>query len=498
MPNIISIQMNQVKAPLIPVHIGIVGHIDSGKTAVARCLSEIVSTAGLDKHDQAQKRGITIDLGFTFFQLENFMITLVDAPGHADLIRSVVSCANIIDLALVVIDGIHGPQVQTGEHLVILETFEIHKILVLVNKIDLLDEQQINRVHSQIKKMLIGSRFDGNYEIYAVSAKTKIGFDLVKAGISAFLHSHQFKREKSSPLKYLIDHHFPKKGFGYIVTGTVLTGSAKIGDNLTILPIIAEGKIKTIQKWKTNAEVIEAGDRCGLGLTDLQNVKIFRGCFATNRKEEFLKGQFLHVSMHQHPLFRIPLHFGQQITISHGMNTISGRIFPIQKHITKNPDHLSIEIPYSPNISELSFPAIIWCESEDFFLLNDKLLISRLDLSPKSLRIVGSAQIDAVLTTAPKLFHLIQRIGVIKNLNYSPISIIVEGFAHSLAIAHKLVGKQTQNPKGRIIATFGTKGNVEVEIETMFRINREKLAVDAIILEDVREFTLDPKKSYSI
>ena len=85
---------------LIPVHVGLMGHIDAGKTSVARCLSEIVSTAGLDKHSQAQKRGITIDLGFTFFRLENFIITLVDAPGHADLIKSVFSAANIIDTAI--------------------------------------------------------------------------------------------------------------------------------------------------------------------------------------------------------------------------------------------------------------------------------------------------------------------------------------------------------------------------------------------------------------
>jgi selenocysteine-specific elongation factor len=120
----------------IPIHIGIMGHIDAGKTSVARALSELISTAGLDKHSQSKDRGITIDLGFTFFPLDEFMVTLVDAPGHADLIRSVVSGANIIDMAFVVVDAVKGPQVQTGEHLVILDVMQIPKVFILLNKID--------------------------------------------------------------------------------------------------------------------------------------------------------------------------------------------------------------------------------------------------------------------------------------------------------------------------------------------------------------------------
>lgn len=128
---------------LIPIHIGLMGHIDAGKTAIARCFTEIISTAGLDKHSQSQARGITIDLGFTFFQLEKYMITLVDAPGHADLIKSVVSAAKIIDMAILVIDATKGPQVQTGEHLLILDMLKIPHVFVLINKIDLIAQAKI-------------------------------------------------------------------------------------------------------------------------------------------------------------------------------------------------------------------------------------------------------------------------------------------------------------------------------------------------------------------
>jgi len=109
----------------VPVHIGLLGHIDHGKTEVARALSEIVSTAGLDKHPQAQERGISIDLGFTSFHLDGYLVTLVDAPGHAELIRSVVAGANIIDAAILGVAADEGPKIQTGEHIIILQSFAI-------------------------------------------------------------------------------------------------------------------------------------------------------------------------------------------------------------------------------------------------------------------------------------------------------------------------------------------------------------------------------------
>jgi len=101
--------------------IGLLGHVDCGKTAIARQLTEIVSTSGLDAHPQSKERGITIDLGFTSFIEDDLLITLVDAPGHADLIRSVVASGRIINGAIVVLDGREGIQVQTAEHMVILE-----------------------------------------------------------------------------------------------------------------------------------------------------------------------------------------------------------------------------------------------------------------------------------------------------------------------------------------------------------------------------------------
>ncbi|MHA2188062.1 MAG: GTP-binding protein, partial [Candidatus Thorarchaeota archaeon] len=127
---------------LTSVHVGLMGHIDHGKTELARALSEKISTAGLDKHPQSKERGITIDLGFTMFSLNDYLVTLVDAPGHADLIRSVVASSSIIDAAIIAVAADEGPKIQTGEHLVVLKSMGIESIVVAITKMDLVKQKK--------------------------------------------------------------------------------------------------------------------------------------------------------------------------------------------------------------------------------------------------------------------------------------------------------------------------------------------------------------------
>ncbi|MHA2351619.1 MAG: GTP-binding protein, partial [Candidatus Thorarchaeota archaeon] len=159
---------------LVPVHVGLMGHIDHGKTALAKAISEKVSTAGLDKHPQAQQRGITIDLGFTMFVLDKFLVTLVDAPGHADLIRSVVAGSNIIDAAILVVAADEGPMIQTGEHLVVLQSMGVERILVALTKTDLVTPAKLTTVEEKIRTILADTSFT-DAEFVRISALTGEG-----------------------------------------------------------------------------------------------------------------------------------------------------------------------------------------------------------------------------------------------------------------------------------------------------------------------------------
>ncbi|XP_037527715.1 selenocysteine-specific elongation factor isoform X2 [Rhipicephalus sanguineus] len=154
------------------LNVGVLGHVDSGKTSLARSLSTTASTACFDKNPQSQSRGITLDLGFSSFQVEapehlqshcrHLHFTLVDCPGHASLIRTIIGGAQIIDLMMLVIDVTKGIQTQTAECLVLGEITCDHMLLVL-NKIDLLPEadrdKQIDKMTKRLKKTLEKTKF---------------------------------------------------------------------------------------------------------------------------------------------------------------------------------------------------------------------------------------------------------------------------------------------------------------------------------------------------
>jgi selenocysteine-specific elongation factor len=456
--------MNNVKDvhDLIPIHIGLLGHIDAGKTAIARSLSKIISTSGLDKHPQSQKRGITIDLGFTFFPLnQQYMITLVDAPGHADLIRSVVSCANIIDMAFLVIDAQQGPQIQTGEHLLILDLLEIPSLILLINKVDLVSQADLADIIKKSKKILKGTRFENNFKLFPVSAKLNQGFSEVQSYLVEYLESVKIERNTSSPLKFLFDHHFAKKGYGTVLTGTVLTGSAKIGDSVVILPQNFPTKIKSIQKWKQSANFMQAGDRCGIAVSEIHPDTIFRGCFVTNKKEDFQKGQIFEIVVQEVSFYQHGCPFGLHITVNHEMMSLNARIFPfVEIHQQDEPYF----VKHSPKPNEHQYRAILWLESEEYIQMTDIFLLSRLDLSPKSLRIMGSAKVVKILVEPVFLNKEKIKTGRVKNSSYSPRSVIVEGLSSSKIGAHTIINLHAEEPFGKIVSSFGQNGNVEVQI----------------------------------
>ncbi|MHA2352993.1 MAG: selenocysteine-specific translation elongation factor, partial [Candidatus Thorarchaeota archaeon] len=259
---------------LVPVHVGLMGHIDHGKTALASALSEKVSTAGLDKHPQAQRRGITIDLGFTMFVLDKYLVTLVDAPGHADLIRSVVAGSNIIDAAILVVAADEGPMIQTGEHLVVLQSMGVERILVVVTKTDLVTPGKLDIVEDKVKSILTDTPFF-DAEFVRVSALKNNGIDELRAALLQILTPRG--RDSENPLSIPIDHAFPVKGHGTVVTGTIQRGHIRLGDTVEIAPLGKTSKIRSIQTFGEEREMASAGDRVGVNVPEIDDTEITRG-----------------------------------------------------------------------------------------------------------------------------------------------------------------------------------------------------------------------------
>ncbi len=466
-----------------PVHIGLMGHIDSGKTKIAECLSEIVSTAGLDKHPQAKERGITIDLGFSFFSLgENnkYMVTIVDAPGHANLIRSVVACANIIDLAVVVIDGEKGPQVQTGEHLMILHSLGLKDVVFVINKIDLISSEQVQQLSQKLNQMIKGLNIV-IFDTVPVSAKEKKGIKELKEVLTRFFDTHQEKlnRNIDAPFLFLFDHHFMIKGKGTILTGTALSGCAKVGDSLTILPENIEVKVKSIQKQKESVQIAEAGDRAGIAVSGLEPDQVKRGSFLVSNPKDYSPVQFIEGQIVLNATFKYPIAFGSEITINSGMQVFQAIIYPYDLEQDKR---MPKDIPSQPTI--LAYPCVIVLKEAQFILKGSPMLVSRLDLSPTKLRIAGRFE-PAPIQPAELPSFYIKKIkkGKVKAIKSEEKIAIVEGFASNIKSAERLLGMAAEPPFGKITETFGTKGNLKVEITDSQQTPEHLMKNDVLVIE---------------
>ena len=463
----------------IPVHIGLFGHIDSGKTAIAEVLSEIISTAGIDAHPQSKERGITIDLGFTSFVLENFLVTLVDGPGHADLIKISASSVEIIDCALVVIDINKGPQIQTGEHLIMIESLKIKKIIVVLNKIDLFKgniEEEIKKTRDFFGTTSYGS----DIPIFAISAKENKGFDQLKEGILDIVKNLEIVRDTDGDIIIPIDHHFPIKGIGAILTGTLLSGKIGLNQKLDILPTMSSGRVKSIQIFHQSVDTAKAGDRIGLNLKGVDIKKIYRGCYATNNPQSFEFCNIIEVQVNNNKLFKPSTGFGTQIHVTIGMLTTVGLIYPYYE-MEKRRMQTTI------SNKDRGFRAIILLKDK-VLLRKEKnaVLLSRLDLPPTMLRILGSAKIIKFHNESPIFFKYKIKKGIIKNPHH-PQGIICTGLAQSTLGARKIIGKNLEPPFTKVLSTFGTKGAVIVGFESS---EKEVKKGEAVYLKELRSFHL--------
>ncbi|CAH8428801.1 unnamed protein product [Schistosoma rodhaini] len=296
---------------MLNINVGVLGHVDSGKTSLAKVLSTIASTSAFDKNPQSKKRGITLDLGFSSFTVdsagypftpsirENFekvQFTLVDCPGHGSLIKTVLCGSQIIDIVVLVIDVTKGFQTQTAECLVIGE-IACEKMLVVLNKCDLLNENQrdesIQKMKKRILKTLENTIFKQSEiaEISAAPGGVQVEFTSeqrvnnsqeVENLITLLARSIHDPTEKRNKLKdmgfvFAVDHCFTITGQGTILTGTVLSGTTSVGQTIGLPYQRIQKKIKSIQRFRQPIQSIVPGDRAGICVPQLDSNLLERG-----------------------------------------------------------------------------------------------------------------------------------------------------------------------------------------------------------------------------
>lgn len=254
--------------------IGTAGHIDHGKTTLIKALTG----HNTDRWKEEQIRGITIDLGFTYFDMKNGdRAGIIDVPGHEKFIRNMAAGVVGMDLVLLVVAADEGIMPQTREHMDILSFLGIEKSIIVLNKCDLVEDDWTDLVEEELKEELRGT-FLECAPIVRVSAVTGQGLDELKDTIESMTRDEVKEKNTQTIPRLPIDRVFTLTGFGTIVTGTLISGTINRDDILELYPSGKECKIRNIQVHGEDQEQCHAGQRAAINLSNIKKSEISRGC----------------------------------------------------------------------------------------------------------------------------------------------------------------------------------------------------------------------------
>jgi len=254
------------------VIIGTAGHIDHGKTTLIKA----ITGRNTDRLKEEQERGISIELGFTYFDLPSGQRAgIIDVPGHEKFIKNMLAGVIGIDIVLLVIAADEGVMPQTLEHLHILDILGTKKGFIVLTKSDLVDDEWIELVEEDIRLEVMGTFLEDS-PIVRVSSVTREGIDEVINLIERYAEELEEKDINDTP-RLPVDRVFSISGFGTVVTGTLLSGKLTVGDEVQIFPGNKKARIRTIQVHDKDTETVYGGQRVAINLAGLKKEDIERG-----------------------------------------------------------------------------------------------------------------------------------------------------------------------------------------------------------------------------
>ncbi len=253
------------------VIVGTAGHIDHGKSS----LVEALTGTHPDRLAEEKRRGITIDLGFAFLEENGVRFGFVDVPGHERFVSNMLAGAGAVDLVLLVIAADESIKPQTREHFEICRLLGVKRGVVALTKSDLVDADTAGLVRLEVEEYLRGS-FLENAPIVPVSAKTQAGLPELKQALSAVAQQVAGK-DRSQYFRLPIDRAFAVKGFGAVVTGTLISGSVAPGDEVELFPGGQRLRVRGVQSGGKTAERAVAGQRTAVNLAGIEHTALRRG-----------------------------------------------------------------------------------------------------------------------------------------------------------------------------------------------------------------------------
>lgn len=256
----------------IPFVIGTAGHVDHGKSTLVKALTGVDP----DRLAEEREREMTIDLGFAALTLpDGRAVSIVDVPGHERLVRNMLAGAGGIDLAMLIVAADDGPMPQTREHLAILDLLGIEHGIVVVTRTDLVDPDWRDLVVEETRALIEGTSL-ADAPIVAVSAITGDGLDTLRSVLATEL-DRATSRDASGAVRLPVDRSFHVAGFGTVVTGTLLSGEIRAGDELTIYPEQRSVRVRGLQAHGQQVPTARAGTRVALNLGGIDRSEVRRG-----------------------------------------------------------------------------------------------------------------------------------------------------------------------------------------------------------------------------
>ena len=321
--------------------IGTAGHIDHGKTSLVRALTG----TDTDVLKEEKERKITIDIGFAFLGED---VTIIDVPGHEKFIKNMVTGVSTIDFVLFVIAADDGIMPQTKEHLDILRLLQIQDGIIVLSKADKVEEDWIELVQDEISEYMQGS-FLENAEIVVTDSLSGKGIDRIKQ-IIAEKKKNKVKREDKGILRLPIDRVFSVKGFGTIVTGTVLSGQVREGDNLVIQPLDKTVKIRGLESHGKKVKSLKIGDRAAINISGVSSTEVNRGDILSSvgylSPTYMVDAKFFLLSNYKKDLKN-----RDRVRVHAGTNEVFGRVAILDKEKVKPGEEAFIQIRLEEEMS---------------------------------------------------------------------------------------------------------------------------------------------------
>ncbi|VDK42304.1 unnamed protein product [Anisakis simplex] len=492
----------------VSINVGILGHVDCGKTTLARSISNIASTASFDKHAKAQNlRANTIDLGFSSLRIDNYTIALIDCPGHASLISAVLCASSVFDMAIIVVDAQKGVQAQTAEHLLLVSILCPQHAIVVINKIDLITAQQLNSLRKQLIKILKYFSISENSPIVCISL---LEDDVVKSSETII---DALRRQLYRPKRYStsnqfvmsVDHCFPVRGKGTVMTGTIIDGSCRfififiypfrhplfspscysafiteftpysalirfgllqpqkqscsIGMEIEIAALKVKRRIKGIQRWKEDVQRASMGERVGLLFQDLNAKHLDRTVIFQPGALESVQCVLANITKISH--FKAKLLDRAKVHLSVGFETVMATCHFLVKH--------DEEFEQMADLDERVTMVLLVLDRSIWAIRGSFYLATKLDMQQKGCRFAFYGTFDRFTTNinALRRFHRKHRSGLVERLEGDNMTLICallfsKNSDISVFIDMKVV--LSTGDIGLIEASFGKSGKVRIRI----------------------------------